>query len=653
MLYRSIIWIQLVVVSLRAGPANAQEYGYSADAEAQFATGLQHFSEHRFREAASLFESLHARFPIHQRTTAAFVMAAKAFFRLQEYTRVREITEEFLKEYPTSSYRSDALYLLGMNSLMFERNDAALEYFLASVTGANDASLRRDAGQMAESVAIQRVAFSELERLFHRTEGGSKKAYLALFLAEKCAVIGENPRAREFLRSVSIADTSGDLAKRFRMLERRLTAGIQVKIGALLPSKQSAAKGVADEIYEGIQAALSEFSRNPRSASGVALELRDTDQDSSHLLEPMNQLADMSDVIAVVGPLFSQLATMYAPVANAAGISLISPTATANGIAAAGPYVFQANPDFEMRGRAMARYAVQRLGFSTLAVLSSSDPKATAVGDAFADEAAKLGAAVVACETYGKDMTDLRAQLMAIRRTQVLGGPRISFAGKVSAQDIQAMLKAGANRSLLEYARRRGESVELMKLFGPRGDRIADSLQLRVIAPEQQFFSLEIPVTTIDGLFISLTTSEEISVVAPQISYFNFKTQILGSAEWYDRPLLEANKRYTSGAMFVSDSYTDKNNPAYAEFEKTFKLENGKLPTKNTLYGYDTMMMILNLISEGASTREQLAEALRAVERYPGLHAPISLTNGRVNANLHVLKYDKGEITLITEVPPQ
>jgi ABC-type branched-subunit amino acid transport system substrate-binding protein len=56
--------------------------------------------------------------------------------------------------------------------------------------------------------------------------------------------------------------------------------------------------------------------------------------------------------------------------------------------------VFQANPTFPARGRAMARYAVGRLGLDRLGVASQAGTLGADMAGAFATEARRLGAAV-------------------------------------------------------------------------------------------------------------------------------------------------------------------------------------------------------------------------------------------------------------------
>ena len=367
----------------------------------------------------------------------------------------------------------------------------------------------------------------------------------------------------------------------------------------------------------------------------------------------MNELDKHGEPCSLVGPLFSNVAVEPAPAADSGNIPMISPTATANGIAAAGEWIFQLHPDLATRCKAMARYAAQYLGFTRVGILSSSDSNARGVANAFAAEMIRLGDTVVVDQTYGKDTTDLREPLLGIRSAAIVGDPRLSFAGKVSKEYVKTLLDAGANPNVLAGARRRNETIEVTKLFGPNGVRIADSLQLPVIPKLEEATTLEIPATGLDGLFVSLAGSDELSVVAPQISYFNIKTQLMGSAEWNAPTALEANKRYVEDAEFISDTFIDKEDTAYIEFEREFVLSKSKPPTKNSVLGYDTMAMILKLIGEGANTRIALAAALRSVNAYNGLHTTVTLRGGRVNSSVHILKYHRGVITKIWEADIQ
>jgi len=99
-------------------------------------------------------------------------------------------------------------------------------------------------------------------------------------------------------------------------------------------------------------------------------------------------------VEAIVGPLFSDEAGPAGAAAEAAGVALLAPLATDGVVSEGRRFVFQANPTFPARGRAMARYATGRLGLDRLGVASQRGTYGADMAAAFAVEARRLGATV-------------------------------------------------------------------------------------------------------------------------------------------------------------------------------------------------------------------------------------------------------------------
>ncbi len=97
---------------------------------------------------------------------------------------------------------------------------------------------------------------------------------------------------------------------------------------------------------------------------------------------------------AIVGPLFSDEAGPAGTAAEAAGVVLLAPLATDQAVSLGREFVFQANPTFPARGRAMARYAVGRLRLNRLGAASERGSLSADMAGAFATEARRLGATI-------------------------------------------------------------------------------------------------------------------------------------------------------------------------------------------------------------------------------------------------------------------
>ncbi len=202
-------------------------------------------------------------------------------------------------------------------------------------------------------------------------------------IAAATRLIAQYPQSRyvEPARAVLADATTGGRGGRGRPLD----------LGVVLPiAGESGYLGQA--LFNGIHIAVDE-----RNASGtgrpVRLVFRDsrgTGDGARGAVEAV--VAEGAD--AIVGPLFSDEAEPAGGAAEAARVVLVAPLATAADVSASRRFVFQANPTFAERGRAMARYATGRLGLDRLGVAAERQTLGADMAGAFAAEARRLGARV-------------------------------------------------------------------------------------------------------------------------------------------------------------------------------------------------------------------------------------------------------------------
>ncbi len=127
-----------------------------------------------------------------------------------------------------------------------------------------------------------------------------------------------------------------------------------------------------------------------------------------------------NEVDAVIGAVISSVTAAIAPIADEAGMVVVTPTATADTVTEGYDYVFRTCFADSFQGKLAARYA-NKLGYTKAAVLYiSSDPYSAGLYDAFAAECKELGIELVSVQsTASKDDTDFTTQLTTIQATGV------------------------------------------------------------------------------------------------------------------------------------------------------------------------------------------------------------------------------------------
>ncbi len=595
-MHKRRLLIAMASLFLLAGLARSQvPFGYNAGAETAFAEALRSFTAGNYADAYAVFDSLARLQPVHQRTTASCLMASNALYRLQRYRESILLLLDLLKRYPLSTYAGDAHYLLATDYLMLHWYEESAVQCIRSIDTARVPAMAAEARQLFEDVSDAHLDWEALDRLRAKTRNPFTLDLIEMNLAQKYVEAGMIPEANGTIASLLERGAIPGDDPRIRRLKARIAGYNPLKIGMVLPLMGSAPDGplksLAEDLLAGSTLALDRFKRESFSAWTVSLEVKDVGRDSAAALDAVRALGASRDVLAVIGPLFSDAAAACAPIANRAGLPLISPTASGDSIASIWPGVFQLSPDYAMRGAAMARYAVQQLGMKTLAILSSAEPMGKAMAESFAREATRLGATIIAAQSYAKGSGDLHAQFLEIRRAGLA---------------LQAMQDSAENT--------------------------------------------DVAVNTIEGIYLPISDPEEIGILSSQLAYFNLRTQMLGSAEWNNPDQLDANRRYVNGLLFASDVYLDHDDSTTARFEKEYLDAARRDATRYAVIGYDTMKLILDRIRGGAVTRDGLERALERLKDYQTLHSRITLTHGRVNSELHILKYLKGEITRVADV---
>jgi ABC-type branched-subunit amino acid transport system substrate-binding protein len=648
-----IIFLCLITAIINPNYSQNQ-FKYSSEAERQFDIAIKMFDKANYQEALSIFDKLIQNYPTHQRTTASFIMAGKAYFELKEYHKSVDVLQKIINSYPESDYLADAHYTLGLDYMMLREHENAAIELLRTMELTSEPKLSSRATSLFESIADEKLTDENLRKILQRIYKLEVRDIVQLKLAEKFYSEGFVPQAEHILENLLNRSVPSKYFERATTLNRKLQKGGVIKIGVLLPimrnSANSKIKIVAEEVLSGAAYAIDEYKDGFASARNVVLEIKDSERDLSIGEKRMRELSVDVDVLAVIGPLYSNVAVACAKVANEEQLPLLTPTATSDGIAASGKFVFQLNPDLTTRGKAMARYAIYNLGLRKFAVLVSDNLSGNILAESFMKEVENLKGHVLAKETFIKGTDDLRSQLMNLRKINLRGEPQLSFSKKMTRNQISAIIRAGADRDLVDSLQASSGRISVIQLFGSRGKQIADSLQLKVMIPKESGENIEVPCTSIQAVLVSGSDAEEIGSIASQLAYYNIKTQLLCSSGSSDLSQLESNRQYMNGGIFISDYYLDEEDPAYIDFEQTFSAKNKKYPTQNTLFGYDAMKLVLRCIDEGATTRDLLATSLSKVRGFKGLHSIITLQNNRVNSEVQFVKYSNGIIKKIGNI---
>jgi len=178
----------------------------------------------------------------------------------------------------------------------------------------------------------------------------------------------------------------------------------------------------AAEILDGIKYAVDEY--NTDRIEKVGIWIRDTKRDAKTISDIASEIKGKKEIIAVLGPLYSDETAEMCKNLAGTNLPVVSPTANSGELAKNFENFIQANPTVELHARIMARYMFYVEDIKFAGVLFSNEGYSKTLAEVFQNEFVSLGGKVIAENSYSinsvnmqpfiSKFTALRAKLQGI-----------------------------------------------------------------------------------------------------------------------------------------------------------------------------------------------------------------------------------------------
>lgn len=432
------------LLCLLPGPrARAQdEEAVRKRVEAAFRAALVHFERHEYVDAGNEFDWICAAEPAHVRSTAACIMAARAWFLAGNTGRARAILLEFEGRFPKSSYAAEAVLLLGEAAARLGDHCTALRAFLDAHAAATDPGLRRYIETQVDSAVIGGVEWADLHAMI-LTANPEIASLAMLRWADLEAMHGRASNARLALQHIPRTPLSRRFAELLEQVHYRLAEpgdSLIVAVALPEPADSSGEAAMQRDMDAGILTAFRiHHARGglPVRAVHVPPAVFDTLEGYFHTLRGDRR------VVGIIGGMFSADAAIIARAARGTGIPCIIPAATAADLVSVAPNIIQLNTPFAARGSLLARHAARTFPRARYAVLAPLEGFARPIAERFVETGRALGLDIAVVSWYASGTKDFRAQYKTV--TEKIGRPDstvVLFAPVASTDDLLSVLAA-------------------------------------------------------------------------------------------------------------------------------------------------------------------------------------------------------------------
>jgi len=412
-----------------------------------------------------------------------------------------------------------------------------------------------------------------------------------------------------------------------------------VKIGIALPlfegTDDPAKKQLGNDILDGMKFSLAEFTKSTKIK--VTLEVMDTQRDPKQAYDIIKGFSEDSSISCVLGPVFSSELLECAKLGEEYSIPIVSPTATGDNLASEHNYIFQLNPSYEVRGKLMADYLVKKLGMKNFAVIYEENYGVN-FNKAFEENVKKLNGKILSSSSYPKDISNIGEIIgniyKVIKENDLFINP-----ANLNLTQRQKLENAGVRYSLIDSLVSGRLDVSIYYLLGRNAKKMLDTMSIKpykIKAEVNKFIQ-----GYIDAIYIPVSNASEISVIVPQLYSDGLSFFIAGTGDWNNEDALKDNKVYIKNVIFESEYFPDSTSDNFQRLKQDVKKSKYKL-SKNFLFGYDAMSLLLKQVEGGAKTREQFNDALKKVLYFEAIKSKISLDYYGINSELNILHYDNG-----------
>lgn len=371
------------------------------------------------------------------------------------------------------------------------------------------------------------------------------------------------------------------------------------RVGVLLPMKGKFAS-VGARSLRAIQLAFRVFNTETPD-SKVTLVIQDSGEDGDSAAAALSALVLKHRVVAVIGPLLSKGIDQVTQRAEDLGVPLIS---VAQRAGTGSENVFNAAVTPQMQAQQVAEYAINQLGLKRFAILHPQDRFGEEYSQSFWDSVSALGGSVTGIESYAPGETDFRAPI-----EKLVG---------------------------LHYPEARQKELdELAKLR-------EENKVTRRTRKTEQFYALK-PIVDFDAVFVA-DEPKAVSLLLPTFRYKDVDSmQFLGPATWHSPELLARAGAVAEGAYLVDSFFAASESPVVRKFVEQYRTTFGQDPDSIDAIAFDAANVLEYALADSKpKSREDMREALKDIENFPGVTGKITYKDGRFVRDLKVIKIQGG-----------
>lgn len=474
---------------------------------------------------------------------------------------------------------------------------------------------RSPASAIALELARRAVAGSDVEtatlavdRAERLAENGDERA-LARALASELA---ERPVERP-VEGLAEASAPLEPLRELSQTTRRDTRAAEGTIGVVLPLSGDFAE-FGEASLRGILIAAGVFDAGSEDASSelpvrgdrrsdrdrgpnVRLVVRDSGGDPGRAAAAVRELASSEDVVAILGPIFSDEAIASAEAAEESGIPLVT-LSNREDVTAGRKFVMRTRTTPADEVAVLVDHAFDRLSARRFGVLYPRTRYGRGMRKLYWDAVVARGGKLVALASYAPEETD--------------------FSNVIKDMVGYRFLSAGERQAIAM----RDREVEAARSLPPAKAALARRAAFEAVGPGGDPLP---PIVDFDVLFIP-DSAEAVAMIAPGLALQGIRgPHLLGSSDWLDSDLLRGADRHVSGAIVSAPFFAASDVGVVRDFVESYRRTFEAEPDVYAAQGYDAAGLVIQQLADRRRDRRSVLEGLLSTRSFPGASGSLAM----------------------------
>lgn len=620
-----LVIIQIIIILSTRGIAQSNK--------ANFEMGLYYFKAGDYSNAIAVLSNVANSNNDHSDVSNYLIVASNYY--LGNFGEAVRSAESFKNRFPSSNYLFDVIMtqlIIYFETKQFDELKNNLNP-IANLKLSETQKLKLDS--FLGSI-INNKSPANLEKIFRNLSFVQNSPYILKLLYRKAIEKNDFISAKEYYSAYQNSSQTTIGVKEF-------------KIGVLFPLGDETKLSPAIEILEGLKFIVHKF--NGENELKISLIILNTEGNEKAFERNLKKLVLDPDVICVIGPIYSELLRKVSSQAEQYFIPMISPTSTSTDLAEHRKFVLQFNPNYEIRGRAMAEYCINKLGLKRLAVLTQSEGFAKYISEAFISHAKELNIDFVTEQFFDGTVSNLTSQLVNLRKKAIELDRVIRFNIDMPILTENKLIKLGLEKVLIDSLIQLQSEKSVFELFGKYGDVICNSEGIKTYKRTlDDILNYDSPIYSLDGVYLSISDRSVIKNLIPHFKNFGFRTSLFGSDAWYAPDDLLFMYPSSDRIVFTSDYFNDEETDLYIDLAEEFSSLSNLRLTRNVFYGIETMLKISTVMKSEKLDRFSLILNIQNDNSRSGISSQIMLNEYGINNYLNILQFSNRSIDKIDEI---